>query len=468
MYDNTGNALTKLVPYWGGGHDTGALDPEVTRFLSSAAVGVLEHPQAIGNHFDYRKAIPMVGLKIDEVYPGGKTALPDDYTDLSYMVSQFGPSAAAVAAMREGTVAENVGFYPPDLLQALREKAATKKFGRPRQPGEWDVIGTEGAQGAIGYAFITFLNPGDEIIITDPAYMHFASCAVAVGAIPVPVALTAENRFRLTAEAVERAITPRSKMLVVCDPINPFGTVQSRDSLIEIADLCREHGIVVFNNTTHSGHQIDPEVQQVPMASLAETDVSHVVSASGLSKSHGLAAIRVGFLAGSTPFVKAVASMRMELTKIHINYIGQLGALAAIEDHDYVTESTEWIRGNSALLAEIVAATDGVRQPIAPEYGFSTMLDLSEAGATAQEVCVALFKRKFATIPGDALGDVGAADYLRVNFSHRERDRLERFGEALADSIVEARAGTHAEAVAEFYRREGTARGERIIARIEG
>jgi len=206
----------------------------------------------------------------------------------------------------------------------------------------------------------------------------------------------------------------------------------------------------------------------VPMASLEGTDVSHVVSASGLSKSHGLAAIRVGFLAGSAPFVKAVASMRMELTKIHINFVGQLGALAALEDAKYVTESTEWIRGNSALLSEIAASIEHVRQPIAPEYGFSTMLDVSEAGATAQEICVALFKRKFATIPGDALGDVGAADYLRVNFSHRERDRLERFGEALADAISEARTGAHGNAVAEFYRREGTERGQRIIARIEG
>jgi len=66
MYDNTGNALTKLVPYWGGGHDTGALDDDVTRFLSDATIGVLEHPQAIGNHFDYRKAIPMVGLEVDD------------------------------------------------------------------------------------------------------------------------------------------------------------------------------------------------------------------------------------------------------------------------------------------------------------------------------------------------------------------------------------------------------------------
>jgi aspartate/methionine/tyrosine aminotransferase len=410
----------------------------------------------------------MIGLDVEDVYPDGKTALPPEYTDLSYMVSNYGPPDSAVQAMREGTRAENVAFYPPDLLQSLRELAARKKFGRDRAPGEWDVIGTEGAQGAIGYAFMTFLNPGEEVIITDPAYMHFASCAVAVGAVPVPVSLNEGNNFRLTAEDVERVITPRSKMLVVCDPINPFGTVQSETSLRELAALCRRHGIVIFNNTTHSGHQIDPGVKHTPMAALHESaDVTHVVSASGLSKSHGLAAIRVGFLAGSVPFVKAVASMRMEVTKIHTNYIGQLGAVAALQDPDYTASSTACMRSNAALIASIAENTKGVRQPVVPDYGFSTVIDLSETGVTAQEVCVALFKRKFATIPGDALGDVGASEYLRINYSHRDQSRLETFGDVLPDAISEAQTGVFATPVADFFRKEGTRRGSAIVEGIE-
>jgi len=468
MHDKTGAALSTLVPYWGGGRDGGEEARHAQRLVSNAAIAVLHHAQAIGNHFDYRKAIPMVGLDVDDVYPDGRTALADDYTDLSYMVSQYGPPESAVEAMREGTTAANVGFYPPDLLQSLREKVAVKKFGRKRAPGDWDVIGTEGAQGAIGYTFLTFLDPGDEVIITDPGYMHFASAAVAVGAVPIPVALTEENRFRLTVDDVEAAITPRTRMLVVCDPINPFGTVQSRESLSEIANLCLQRDIVIFNNTTHNGHQVDPQVEQVPMASMYDSqDMSHVVSASGVSKSHGLAAIRVGFLAASTPLVKAVASMRMELTKIHINYVGQLGASAALADAEYTRQSTDWIRGNGALLADIVNAVPGVRQPIAPEYGFSTIVDVSDTGATAQEICVALFKRKIATIPGDALGEVGAADYLRINFSHRDRSRLARLGNALPEAVSEARAGAFAAPVAAFFRGQGTRRGQAIIERIE-
>lgn len=466
MESEVSRSLSRLIPYWGSAKDVDG--DSLRKFASSATLRLLDHPQAVGNHFDYRKAIPMVGLRVEDVFPNGRTALPDEYTDLSYMVSHYGPPDSAVEAMRAGTDAASVGFYPPDLLESLRTKAATKKFGRDRVPGVYEVIGTEGAQGAIGYTFLTFLDPGDEVVITDPGYMHFASCAVAVGAVPVPVALTEANDYRLTAEDVERAITPRTKMLVVCDPINPFGTVQSVESLLEIADLCRERGVLIFNNTTHNGHQLDPLREQVPMASLHDRiETDHVVSASGLSKSHGLAAIRVGFLGGSAALVRAVAGVRMEITKIHINYIGQLGALAALNDSGYTTESTKCIRENADLIAERVSGLDGVRQPVVPEYGFSTVLDVSESGATAQEVCVALFKRKQAVIPGDALGSVGAADYIRVNFSDKDGGRLERFLDVLPDAIQEARTGAYARPVADFFRRQASRRGQEIVERIE-
>jgi aspartate/methionine/tyrosine aminotransferase len=463
------DALSRLVPYWGSPDRATSTSINMKHHLSRGALALLDHPQAIGHHFDYRKAIPILDMEVEDVYPDGRTALGESFTDLSYMVSQYGPPDSAVTAMRDATVAENLNFYPPDLLLSLREKAALKKFGRARLAGSFEVIGTEGAQGAIGYSFLTFLNPGDEVIITDPGYMHFSSCAVAVGAVPVPVALTESNHFRLTSEDVERAITSRTKMLVICDPINPFGTVQSRESLVELARLCHDHDVLIFNNTTHSGHQIDPTLTHQSLASMTDTeDVSHVVSASGVSKSHGLASIRVGFLGGVPHLVKAVASMRMEITKVHINFIGQVGALAALDDTTYVRDSTDWIRGNAGIVSDSVKRVSGLRQPIQPEYGFSTVIDVSDAGTTAQELCVALFKRRIATIPGDALGEVGATKYLRLNFSHRDRTRLERFGDILPEAVKDASSGTYRDAVAAFFSRQRTERGDRISAVLTG
>ena len=194
--------------------------------------------------------------------------------------------------------------------------------------------------------------------------------------------------------------------------------------------------------------------------------MDHVVSVSGMSKGYGMPAIRVGFMAGHPALLRGAFLTKMELTKIHINYPGQYAALAAMQDTEYPAASTETIRRNYAHIEETVARTDGVSIPVKPAYGFCMMIDVSGAGVTAQEVTVGLLKERIATIPGDGLGDVKAADYLRLNYSHPDIACFERFREALPKAIAEAQAGLYAEAVIAFFERAGTERGKAIIDTI--
>jgi aspartate/methionine/tyrosine aminotransferase len=137
-----------------------------------------------------------------------------------------------------------------------------------------------------------------------------------------------------------------------------------------------------------------------------------------------------------------------------------------MRDDDYVAASTAMIRRNYAHIEETVTRTEGVSIPVKPAYGFCMMIDVSGAGVTAQEVTVGLLKEKIAVIPGDGLGDVKAADYLRLNYSHPDIACFERFREALPNAIAEARAGLYAEAVIDFFARAGTGRGQAIIDTI--
>jgi aspartate/methionine/tyrosine aminotransferase len=244
--------------------------------------------------------------------------------------------------------------------------------------------------------------------------------------------------------------------------------VQTREELLVIADIARRRDIVIFNNITHNTHQTDPSATQIPMASLHsdETPMDHVVSVSGMSKGYGMPAIRVGFMAGHPALLRGAFLTKMEITKIHINYPGQYAALAAMQDTDYVAASTEIIRRNYAHIEETVARTGGVSIPVKPAYGFCMMIDVSGAGVTAQEVTVGLLKEKIAAIPADGLGDVKAADYLRLNYSHPDIACFERFREALPKAIEEAQAGLYAEAVTGFFDRAGTARGKAIIDKV--
>lgn len=437
------------------------------RYVSNRAKALMYHPQALGNYFTYRHAIPVLNIDPTTIFPDGKLTLPEHYTDMGYMWSQIGPSEASLKALRDNVSVDSISPYPPDLIHSLRETAAIKKFHRERSDS-FDVMGTEGAQGGIGYTFLAYLNAGDEILITDPAYMHFSPGPHIEGAVVRSIPLGPHNNFRLDPDEVKARINSRTKMLVVCDPLNPFGTVQTKEELIAIAEICRRNNVLIFNNFTHSTHQTDPSVQHHTMASLyKETDVDHVISCTGVSKGYALAGARIGFLGGHPDLLKAVALLKMEITKIHNNLLGQYASLAALKDDRYVEHATKTIRRNLALIRQAVAASDGVTIPVDPKYGFCMCLDVKETGVTAQEITVALFKQGFCVIPGDALGDHGMTRFIRINYSQADGSRLERFKEALPAAIRDAQKGGYAEGVKSFYRKVGTERATRIIAEID-
>ena len=440
--------------------------PELTPIqhrLSKRTQGLLNHPQGTGNYFTFKTAIDILGLDWKAVAPGGIHAVTDaSYFDMGYMANHIGPPPTALDALREASRHEILAVYPPNCLLELKDLVARLKFGRTLG-ADFEVLGVEGALGGIRYTYLSFLDPSDEVIVTDPGYFHFIPAAELCGAKVVPIALTEANGYRLRPEEIESVLTPRTKMIVVCDPINPFGTVQTRYELLALAALARERGIIILNNITHNTHQTNPDAVHIPMASLhgPGCNMDHVISVSGVSKGYGMPALRVGFMAGHPDLIRGA-----EITKIHINYSGQYAALAAMQDHDYLARSTAIIRRNYAHLRETIDATPRVTLSVRPDYGFCMIMDVAGTGVTAQEITVGLLKHRIAVIPGDGLGDVKCADYVRLNYSHPDIACFEQFRAALPRAIAEAQEGRYAAAVDAFFARVGTARGRAIRGRL--
>ena len=438
-------------------------------FLSDKAKTMLHHPQGMGNYFTFKTAIDILGLDGEKLIPNGLyNMIGEGYYDMGYMANLIGPPESAVQAMKDHSTWEEIRVYPPDLIRELKEKAAKKKFGREISD-EFTVMGVEGAQGGIGYVYMTFLNPGDEVIVTDPAYFHFVPGAEINGATVKAIKLTKENGYKLTPKEVEAAITPKTKMIVLCDPVNPFGVVATKEELLEIADLARKNNILIFNNITHDTHQTDPSAQHYPLASLhtPETPMHHVVSVSGVSKGYGMPALRVGFMAGHPALLRGAFLLKMETTKIHINYPGQYATYAAMQDDEYLKKSTEIIRRNYKHIEETVEMTEGVTIPVKPQYGFCMIIDISGTGVSAQEIATALLKYKIGVITGDGLGDSGDIEYIRLNYSHPDIQCFELFREALPKAIADAKSGIYKEAVIQFFEKIGSERGKSIIERIK-
>ena len=424
----------------------------------------------MGNYFTFKSAIDILGLNWDDILTGGVYNITGQgYYDMGYMANLIGPPQSAIDALKAYSTPDILKVYPPDCIPEMKKLIAEEKFGR-KLGADFTVMGVEGAQGGIGYTYMSFINPGDEVIVTDPAYFHFVPGAEINGAKMVPIKLGPNNGFKLDPKEVEAAVTPRTKMIVVCDPLNPFGVVATKDELLAIADIARRHNILIFNNVTHNTYRTDPTAEQIPLASLhsPETPMDHVISVTGTSKGYGLPALRVGFMAGHPALLRGAFLLKMETTKIHINYPGQYAALAAMRDHDYVEKATAIIRRNYRHIEETIAQPPGVTIPVKPQYGFCMIIDVSGTDASAQEIATALLKYGLGVITGDGLGDVGATEYIRLNYSHPDLECFEKFRAALPKAIAAAQSGMYKPGVIKFFQDIGSQRGQAIVARLEG
>ncbi len=447
-------------------------DSEETQFikgvLSNRVKSVMESHHGMWNYMTYRDAVKILGLDTEEIYKEGRIDLdPKKWADFGWMTCYVGPPKSAVKAMREQTKASNINPYSPDLINPLRDACAEIKLKRERSK-EFEVIGTEGGQAGISYALQTFINPGDEVIITDPGYFHFESAILMARGVPVRIPLNSKNGYRLNPDEVKEHITPRTKVIIVCDPINPFGTVQLKDELITLIEIARRHDIIIIDDITHNAQRIDLDATHYPMSSLwREANVDNVISTFSVSHGYGMAGVRIGFLAGHTELMRACLITKVSLTRLSTNLIAQYGALAALKDDDYVRKSEEIIRHNFNHIKETIRQTKGVSIPVEPKYGFSMVIDVSGTGVTAQELTVALFKHKVAVYPGDGLGDIGATDYIRLNISRPDLWAFRHFRNVLPLAIKEARFGIYRKGVIQFFKEKKTERAERILQKMK-
>jgi aspartate/methionine/tyrosine aminotransferase len=444
---------------------TWGADPGSTPLLASERLRALERSHhAMWNYLTYRDAIGVVGLDAAQLYPGGTTRLdPKTWADLGWLTCFAGPPAGAVEAMRAAVTAEHLNQYSPDLIEPLRD-AAAGVLGRARDDG-FEVVGTEGAQAGIALSLMAVAGPGDEVILSDPGYFHVPSAVIATGAVPVTVSIDAANGYRLDPDVVAAAITPRTRAIVIVDPLNPYGTVQTADELAALARLAEEHDLLLVHDVTHGALVIDPDVPFASLPALGLTD--NAVATFSASHCYGMAGARIGFLAGPSRLMRSCLRLKAAFTRLNTSLVAQHGALAALRDEQYLDYAQGIVRRNLDHLAETLAsAGGGLKLTTAPVRGLACALDTSGAGVTSQELMVALFARRVATYPGDGMGTTGAATNLRLNLSRPDPWAMEHLRATLPEAIAEAASGRWREPVAALLESKGTRRATDLAATV--
>ena len=277
-----------------------------------------------------------------------------------------------------------------------------------------NVLVTVGGSEAIDLAIRALVKPGDEVIIPEPCFVCYEPITQLVGGVPVHIATRAEDEFRLTAEQLKAAITPRTKLLIFPYPNNPTGAVMSTADMEAIAEVLRGTDILVLSDEIYSEltYGLDRHVSFASLPDMAE----RTIVVNGFSKSYAMTGWRLGYAAGPVPIIKV-------MTKIHQSCImsapttSQFAAITALRQCD---DQIEMMRDeyNRRRRYVVKSLNDMGLTCFEPRGAFYVFPSIQISGLSSEEFCERLLREKeVAIIPGSAFGACGDG-YARISYAY--------------------------------------------------
>ena len=285
---------------------------------------------------------------------------------------------------------------------------------------EENILVTVGGSEAIDLTIRAVVQPGDEVIIPEPCFVCYYPITTLTGGVPVPLPLKAENGFKLTAQELEAAITPRTKLIIFPFPCNPTGAVMRREDLEPIAALLRDKDIIVLSDEIYA--ELTYGQRHVSMANLEEM-YDRTIVVNGFSKTYAMTGWRLGYACGPAPIIKI-------MTKIHQSAImsapttSQYAAITALKDCD---GEIERMRNEYNMRRRLVVKSfnDMGLSCFEPRGAFYAFPCIKSSGMSSEEFCTKLLEQKHvAIIPGNAFGASGEG-YARVSYAYSVEHLME-------------------------------------------
>lgn len=284
----------------------------------------------------------------------------------------------AADSMRSGRTRYAAGQGEPEALLAIANHLS-KRSGNPVTPEE--VLYTAGTQNGLCTALFTLVEAGDEVLVPDPYYATYEGLVAASGATFVAVPTSPDNGFHVTAQAIENAITPRTKVLLLNNPSNPTGAVLSVKEIDAIGDVCERHDLWIICDEVYADMTFDGTF-------CSPFDRPHLrhrtLSVSSISKSHALPGFRAGWVACPaevTPRLVLVAEAMLFGSQ---PFIEDALAVALNETHPEVERMRAAYKERAGVLVEAFTDATSVSARL-PEGGMFIMLDIRKTGLTGEE-----------------------------------------------------------------------------------
>ena len=280
---------------------------------------------------------------------------------------------AAIAAIRAGKTKYTPVDGIPELKRAICDKFK-RENGLEYQPNQI-TVGTGGKQ-TLYNALVATLNPGDEVIIPAPYWVSYPDMVLLAGGEPVAVPCPMENAYKLTPEALEAAITPRTKWFIFNSPSNPTGAGYSREELKALTDVLMRHPHVWVLTDDMYEHLVFDDFEFCTPAQVEPGLYERTLTCNGVSKAYAMTGWRIGYAAGPVPLIKAMAKIQSQSTSNPCT-ISQWAAVEALNGpQDYVRDSRVVFQRRRDLVVKALNEAPGITCPV-PEGAFYVYPDIS-------------------------------------------------------------------------------------------
>jgi len=309
----------------------------------------------------------------------------------------------------------------------------TRRSGLSVTPAQ--VIVSNGAKHSLHNVFTSLLNPGDEVVVPTPYWVSYAELIKLTGAIPVLLETSIDEDFKLQPNALKSAITPRTRMLLLCSPSNPTGVVYSREELVGIADIAIEADLSIVSDEIYDQLVFDGR-ESISFPTLRPGLESRSIVVAGVSKTYSMTGWRIGWTIGPPALSKAMGSLQSQETSNPCS-ISQHAAIEALTGpQECVTLMRNAFQARRDLVVKRLSQIPGVKIPDigGAFYAFldiHTSLGRPHGPIDSVTWCEQLLeKEQVATVAGSAFGAEG---HVRMSFAASEEkltmglDRIARF-----------------------------------------
>lgn len=326
---------------------------------------------------------------------------------------------AAIKAMEDG----NTKYTSVNGILQLRE-AICKKFkgdnGLEYNPSQ--IVVSTGAKQSLANTFLAILNPGDEVIVSTPYWVSYPELIKLADGKPVFVEGDEKSNYKFTKENLEKAVTAKTKAIVLNTPNNPTGTIYNKEELEVIADFAKKYDIIIISDEMYEKLIYDNE-NHISIASLSKDAYERTIVINGLSKSYAMTGWRIGYCATSEKIAKLMISIQSHVTS-NVCSITQYAALEALNGpQDEITKMINEFEKRRNYMINRIESIDNL-SIVKPKGAFYIMINIENCLGKeingkilndSMEFCASLLENeKLAVIPGKAFG---LNNYIRVSYA---------------------------------------------------